>query len=167
MAASTIFYGVTRGATDLTRKVIELDTAMVNLRRVMDMPDFKFNEMLEKSIVNVENLSGKLSDYLVLVNEFGRMGFNDLETLDMSNTAQMLTNISDLKAEESVSSLVAAMTAFNITAEDSVSIADKLNQVDNEFSITTKDLAQSMNKAAATSQVFGVSLEQLLGYTTA
>ena len=167
MAASTIFYSITRGAVDLTRKVIELDAAMVNLQRVMDLPEYKFNEMLEKSIDNVENLSGKLGDYLNLVAEFGRMGYNDVETLDMSNTAQMLTNISDLTADESVSSLVAAMTAFNIVAEDSVDIADKLNEVDNKYSITTKDLAQSMNKSASTAKVFGASLEELLGFTTA
>ncbi|HLG28291.1 MAG TPA: phage tail tape measure protein, partial [Paenisporosarcina sp.] len=149
MAASTIFYSITRGATDLTRKVIELDTAMVNLQRVMDLPEHKFNEMLEQSIDNVENLSGKLGDYLNLVAEFGRMGYSDIDTLDMSNTAQMLTNISDLTADESVSSLVAAMTAFNITAEESVNIADKLNEVDNQYSITTKDLAKSMNKSAS------------------
>lgn len=167
MAASTIFYAVTRGATDLTRKVIELDTAMVDLQRVMDLPEYKFNEVLEQSIINVENLSGKLGDYMKLVTEFGRMGYNEIETLDMSNTAQMLTNISDLTADESVSSLVAAMTAFNITAEDSVDIADKLNEVDNQYSITTQDLAKSMNKSASTARVFGASLEELLGYTTA
>jgi TP901 family phage tail tape measure protein len=167
MAASTIFFGITRGATDLTRKVIELDTAMVNLQRVMDLPEYKFNDMLEQSIVNVENLSGKLGDYMNLVAEFGRMGFDSVDTLDMSNTAQMLTNISDLTADESVSSLVAAMKAFNITAEESVAIADKLNEVDNQYSITTKDLAQSMNKSASTARVFGASLEELLGYTTA
>lgn len=167
MAASTVFYSITRGATDLTRKVIELDTALVNMQRVMDMPSYKFNDMLEQSMVNVENLSGKLGDYLNLVTEFGRMGFDSVESLDMSNTAQMLANISDLKSDESVSSLVAAMTAFNITAEDSIDIADKLNEVDNQYSITTKDLALSMNKSASTAKVFGASLDQLLGYTTA
>ena len=130
MAASTAFYGTIRGIRDLTEKVIELDTALTNMRRVMDLPEHKFNEILEQSIDNVTALSGKLGDYLELVSEFGRMGFSDVESIDLSNTAQTLTSISDLKASESVSSLVAAMIAFNIEAEDSIRIADALNEVD-------------------------------------
>lgn len=167
MLASTLFYSTARGISDLTEKVIELDTAMTNMRRVMDLPDHKFNEILTQSIVNVTELSGKLGDYLELVSEFGRMGFSDVESLDLSNTAQALTNISDLQASESVSSLMAAMIAFNIEAEKSIKIADVLNEVDNTYSITTKDLSQSLNKAASTANTFGVELEELVGHTTA
>lgn len=166
-AASTLFYSTARGIRDLTDKVIELDTAMTNLRRVMDLEDYQFNQVLEKSISNVTELSGKLNEYLDLVSEFGRMGFNGMESLDLADTTQMLTNISDLNASESVNSLVAAMIAFNIEAEDSVQIADKLNEVDNNYSITTQSLSQSLNKSANVAATFGVSLDQLIGYTTA
>jgi len=129
LSASTLYFGVTRGINDLIKKVIELDTAITSMRRVMDEPSYVFNDMLEQSIQNVDALSGKLNDYLSLVNEFGRMGFNSSQALSTSSTAQTLLNISDLSAEESVNSLVAAMTAFNIEAEDSIQIADKLNEV--------------------------------------
>lgn len=155
MLASTAFYGTIRGIKELTENVIMLDTALTNMRRVMDLPEHKFNEVLEKSIENVTELSGKLQGYLELVSEFGRMGFNDLESLDLADTAQLLSNISELKPNESVSSLVSAMISFNITAEESIKIADKLNEVDNNYAITTKDLTLSMNKAASTAATFG------------
>lgn len=130
MAASTAFYAITRGVQDLITKVIELDTAMVELQRVMDAPNYVFSDMLEQSIQNIDALSGKMSDYMALVNEFARMDFATTnEVLDMANTAQTLTNISDLNAEQSVDSLMAAITAYNIEAEKSIDIADKLNEV--------------------------------------
>lgn len=162
-----MFFGSIRGVQDLTEKVIELDTAMVSLRRVMDLPDHKFNEMLEKSIENVDSLSAKTGDYLKIVGEFGRTGLDDVESLDMANTATMLQNISELTPDEAFNSLTAAMIAFNIEAKDSVQIADKLNEVDNNFAITTRDLSLSLNKASSTAKTFGVSLDELLGYTTA
>lgn len=167
VTASSFFYGAVRGIRDLTDRVIELDTAMTQLRRVMDIPDYKFNEMLEKSIENTDKLSGKVEDYLKIVGEFGRTGKNDQESLDLANTTTILQNISELTAEEAVNSLTAAMISFNIAAEDSMIIADKLNEVDNNYSITTRDLSLSMNKAASTAKTFGVSLDELLGYTTA
>ncbi|WP_283164675.1 phage tail tape measure protein [Lysinibacillus sp. BPa_S21] len=167
MFSATLFYAPIRGVKDLTERVIELDTAMTQLRRVMDIPDYKFNEILEKSIENTEKLSGKVGDYLKLVGEFGRTGKNDQESMDLANTATLIQNISELTADEAVNSLTAAMISFGIAAEDSLTIADKLNEVDNNYSITTKDLSLSMNKAASTAKTFGVSLDELLGYTTA
>jgi len=43
----------------------------------------------------------------------------------------------------------------------------KVTDCDNNYSITTKDLALSLNKAAQSSKTYGVNLEQLVGYTTA
>lgn len=56
------------------------------------------------------------------------------------------------------------MLNFNIAAEDSIKIADSLNEVDNNFAITTKDLSDGIRRAAATSKTFGVDLNTLTGY---
>ena len=129
MLASTIFYSTARGIRDLTEKVIELDSAMISLERVADGSQFEFDGAIERSIANVTELSGKLDEYLTLVTEYARTGKTIDESFDLANTTQMLTNISDLKAEESVNALTAAMIAFGIEAENSARIADKLNEV--------------------------------------
>lgn len=167
LGVGTAIYAPIRAIQDMTQRVIELDSALIGLARVMNAPEYQFNEMIEKSLVNVRELSGVTTEYLELLNEFARMGYNASDSLDMSNTAQIFTNISDLNAKESVNTLVSGMLAFNIAAEDSVKIADALNEVDNNFSITTKDLALSMNKAAQSAKTYGVSMEELVGYTTA
>ncbi|MEQ6355269.1 phage tail tape measure protein [Lysinibacillus sp. M3] len=118
-------------------------------------------------MVNVRELSGLTTEYLEILNEFARMDNTLTEATALTNTAQIFTNISDLNAQESVNTLTAATLAFNIAKEDSIRIADTLNEVDNNYSVTTKDLALSMNKAAQSSKTYGVSLEQLVGYTTA
>lgn len=155
MAASTVFYGITAGVQDLIDKVIELDTAMTDLRRVADGEEFEFNSVIERSIELSDQLSGKVSDVMNLVTEFARTGKTIDESFALAETTQALTNISDLNADQSVDSLTAAMIAFNIEAEDSIRIADSLNEVDNNFSITTLDLSQSLNKAASTAATFG------------
>ena len=138
---------------------------MVSLARVSNLSDFQLNQVLEKSIENVDTLSAKTQEYLTLVNEFARTGRDDTESLALANTATILQNISDLNANEAFDSLTAAMTAFGIEAEKSVTIADKLNEVDNNYSITTKDLSLSLNKAASTAKTFGVTLDELIGLT--
>ena len=133
IAAFSLVYGsinlLTNGFRDLTNQVIELDTKLVDLRRVLDIPDYEFNTLLERSIDNVTNLSGRLSEYLELVGEFGRTGLSGDQAIALADTATLLQNISDLDPSQSFDALTAAMVNFNIEARDSIQIADALNEV--------------------------------------
>ncbi|CAI8778376.1 hypothetical protein CHCC14809_2180 [Bacillus licheniformis] len=162
-AGMTLFYAPLRLLQDLTSQVISLDTQMTGLRRVMDLPDYKFNELLQRSIDLSDELANKTSDVLTIMNEFGRMGYKDDELLDLTKTAQMMENISELQPEDTVKALTSAMVNFGIQSKDSIKIADALNEIDNNFQTSTLDLAQSMKKSAASAKVYGVSMEQLLG----
>lgn len=162
-AGMTLFYAPLRLLQDLTSQVISLDTQMTGLRRVMDLPDYKFNELLQRSIDLSDELANKTSDVLTIMNEFGRMGYKDDELLDLTKTAQMMENISELQPEDTVKALTSAMVNFGIQSKDSIKIADALNEIDNNFQTSTLDLAQSMRKSAASAKVYGVSMEQLLG----
>ncbi|MCP1159455.1 phage tail tape measure protein [Bacillus infantis] len=97
---------------------------MVNIQRVMDMPDFKFVDLLQDAVNVSDDLASKLTDVLSIMGDFGRMGFKENELVDISSTAQVLQNISDLDASSSVDTLTSAMLNYNIAAKDSIQIAD-------------------------------------------
>jgi TP901 family phage tail tape measure protein len=151
----------------MTQRLIEIDTLMTDIRRVMNMPDFKFTQLLEEAVGTSDELSSKLNDVLKIMGDFGRMGFGENQLVDITKTAQVLQNISDLDASSSVDTLTSAMLNFNIAAEDSITIADKLNEVDNNYAISTKDLSDGIRKAAASAKTFGVDINQLTGYIAA
>jgi TP901 family phage tail tape measure protein len=46
-------------------------------------------------------------------------------------------------------------------------VKSKLNEVDNNFAISTKDLSDGIRKAAASSKTFGVDINELTGYIAA
>src|SRR5690606_28583489 len=75
--------------------------------------------------------------------------------------------ISDLDAQAAVDTLTSAMLNFNIAAEDSVRITDALNEVDNNFAISTRDLSDGIRKSASTAKTFKVELEELVGHIAA
>lgn len=86
----------------MTTRLIEIDTLMTNIERVMDMPDFKFTELLEDAVNVSDQLASKLTDVLSIMGDFGRMGFKENELIDIGSTAQVLQNISDLDATGAV-----------------------------------------------------------------
>ncbi|MED1123301.1 phage tail tape measure protein [Bacillus atrophaeus] len=167
LISGSIFYGTITALKNITQQAIEIDTLMTNIRRVMDLPDYKFNDLLQNSVDLGDQLSNKISDILQITGDFGKMGFQEDELGNITKTAQVLQNISDLNPTDTVNTLTAAMLNFNVAAGDSISIADKLNEVDNNYAVSTMDLANSIRKAGSTASTFGVELNDLIGYTTA
>ncbi|MEC2153100.1 phage tail tape measure protein, partial [Bacillus velezensis] len=167
LISGSLFYGAISGLKEMVSQAVEIDTLMTNIRRVMNEPDYKYNELLEESINLGDTLSNKITDILQMTGDFGRMGFDESELSTLTKTAQVLQNVSDLTPDDTVNTLTAAMLNFNIAANDSISIADKLNEVDNNYAVTTMDLANSIRKAGSTASTFGVELNDLIGYTTA
>ncbi|MCY9261589.1 phage tail tape measure protein [Bacillus spizizenii] len=165
--SGTMFYSGIQALKSMVQQVIQINTLMTDIRRVMDLPDYKFNELLQSSIDLGDQLSNKISDILEITGSFGRMGYSESELGDVTKTAQILQNISDLNPTDTVNTLTAAMLNFNVAAGDSISIADKLNEVDNNYAVSTLDLANSIRKAGSTASTFGVELNDLIGYTTA
>lgn len=123
-AGMTMFYAPLQGLQNIVDQVIQIDTIMTEIRRVMDEPDYKFNEMLQEAVETGDQLSNKITDILQMTSSFGRMGFDESELGNITKTAEVLQNVSDLSVDETVNTLTSAMLNFNVAAEDSISIAD-------------------------------------------
>lgn len=151
---------------DALRQIVELDSQMTVLDRVSN-GQIKTNQAMEDSIGIAERLGNTIAEVNEGLINFARQGYRGADLTAITEVATVMGNVSDLSIEDSASSLTAAMKAFNIEAEDSIRIVDSLNEVDNNYSITTKQLAQSIQKSAGVANTFGVSMEKLIGYSTA
>ena len=84
-------------------------------------------------------------------------------------TKLMYQNVADdaISAGEASSFIIAQMTAFNIEAEDSIHIIDAINEVANNFAVSSSDLSNALGIVASTSSAMGNSLEQTIGMMVA
>lgn len=62
---------------------------------------------------------------------FAKSGFNETDAAQLAKVSSMYQNIADeqLSAGEASEFIISQMKAFNITAEDSIHIADAVNEV--------------------------------------
>jgi TP901 family phage tail tape measure protein len=164
--AANAFYAPLRFMQDSIKTIVLVDSQMTQLIRVMNQ-DTNFNKMLSKSI----NLANQLGQSVTAVNEamisFARMGFDENQVVELAKSAVLAQNISEMSSTEATNALTAAMTVFNITAEDSIGIIDRINEIDNNFAVTSQNLAIALTKAGSSAKTFGVSMESLLGNSTA
>lgn len=163
--ATTAIYAPIRGLNTAVDTILAVDKQITELHRVMDR-DTNFDNMLSGSIDLARELGRSITDVNEALTGFARQGFNETEILDLTKSATLAQNISELTASESMDAITAAMVVFNIEASKSISIVDAINEVDNNFAVTSKDLAIGMQKSASAANTFGVSMNELLGDLT-
>ena len=168
MTAMTAFYGSINAVKQMSQEILKLDKALTELKRVAS-DSLNIETIFKGSIQMSKDLGNNIHDVMATVNDLSRTfgNFNERQLLAIANTATLMSNVSDLTAQEAGSTLVGTMNAFNIEAEESIRIVDALNEVDNDYAISTKQLAEGLQKSASTSKTFGVSLEENIGAITA
>ena len=161
-------YAVVNGFKGVSNEIMEINKQMIEIQRVAGA-GINTDNLLTGALAQSKELGNNVHDILDALGEYSRTfdGLSEQQLLTVTKTAVIMSNVSDLKLDESVSSLVGTMNAFNISAGESLHIVDALNEIDNNYSISTKQLAESLSKAGATAQTFGVSMEEVAGQTTA
>lgn len=161
------FYAPLRGLESAVDQIVMLDTQMTELRRVMDTTPQTYNNLLQESISLSSELGNRVEDVNQAMVEFARQGYDPSTLIDLTETATIASNISELSTTDAMSSLTAAMQSYNIEAENSMSIIDRLNEVDNNFAIDTATISEAMEKSASTANTFGIEIDELIGLISA
>ena len=157
--ATSTFYGFIRITRQAVDEIMKVDEALTELKRVAG-ENINLDILLDKSVEQSIILGSNIHDVLGALGEATRTfgEFNEQALMAVTRTAVMMDNVSDLNLSESMNSLIGTMNAFNITAEESIKIVDAFNEVDNQFAISTTQIATAMSKAGATAQTFGKSM---------
>ena len=101
--------------------------------------------------------------------EFRKSGFGDEDAANLALVATMYQNVADesISAADSAGFIIAQMKAFNIEAENATHIIDAVNEVSNNYAVSSSDLANNLGKVSAALSVGGNSFEETLGMMTA
>ena len=142
--------------------VKEFDTAMTNLRKVA--------EGSEQAVSDFGNSSYKLADSLGAVNsavieaaaEWSRLGYNIKEANELAKASVVYSNVGELSATEATTGLVASLKAFNLEAADAMSVVSKLNEIGNNYAVSSAQLGEIVEKSASSIALGGDSIDQLL-----
>ncbi|TCJ01044.1 phage tail tape measure protein [Cytobacillus praedii] len=160
------FYLPLNGLKDALQQIIEIDSQLTVLERVSN-GQIDINEALQESVRIATELGNKIAQVNDGLTNFSRSGFRGEDLYAMTEVATLMANVSDLSVDESASSLIAAIKGFGIEASKAITIVDRLNEIDNNFAISTNDLSQVLRKATGAANTFGVSMEAMLGHATA
>lgn len=169
LSIGNIVVSSTNSIQSVINNVIELDTAMVELRKVTDAADSEFSAFLDRAKTKAVELSTSLTDLVNATSNFSRLGYSLEESEQLGQVATIYANVGDDvdNIDDATSSIISTMKAFNVEADNSISIVDKFNEVGNKFAISSGGIGDALQRSASSLSSAGNTLSESIGLITA
>lgn len=150
----------------MINEVITLDTAMTNLKKVTDETEETYEKFIDAAKEQSKALHGTTSDVIEQTSEWAKLGYTIEEAQKLTSTSMVYAKVGEVDNKTAVSDIVTAMKAYNIEAENAITIVDRFNKLGNEFSVGSKELGEGLNRSASALAVAGNDISQSLALIT-
>lgn len=159
------FYGMinaVRKAVEINR---EFDTTLTEMRKVSD-ETLQSLKNYQSTTFNVADAVGTTAKQIQeSTADYMRLGESLDEASESAKTANVLLNVSEFdNIEDATKSLVSMGQAYKDL--DKMTIVDKLNEVGNNYAISTDELATALQKSSATLSLMGNTIDEAASLVT-
>ena len=129
--ANDIINRVQAGLRQVYQNVVDIDSAMTELKKVTDETASTYDQFLSDAGNRAKNLGVSISDVVNATADFARLGYNLEDATQISDSAVMFKQVGDgiQSMDDATSDIISAMKAFNIEADKSLTITDRYNEV--------------------------------------
>lgn len=160
---------VKQGLREVYDNVLELDTAVTELKKVSKMTGDEMNEYLDRTATNARELGANISDLVSSTADWKRLGYTDKDSEELARVSALMANVGDQidNATTASSYLISAMQGFGLVADDAERLLDCMNQIANTEPVSMNDLGIIMQKSSAAMQAAGNTYQETLSLAAA
>ena len=160
---------MTRLLRQIYQNVVEIDTAMTELRKVTDETEATYTRFLENAADRATKLGAALSDVVSATADFARLGYSISEATQLADAALVYKNVGDgiNDINEASESVISTMQAFSVEADKAMTIVDKFNIIGNTEAISSGGVGQAMMNSAAALHAANNTIEESIALIAA
>ena len=141
--------------------VREIDTASTELKKVTDETDEAYDQFLQDMSKTAGVVGSTVKDLTTMTAEWSRLGYTMAESAKLAESTAVLLNVSEFQDATTASeALISTMQAFQYTADESRHVVDILNEIGNNYAISSDGIATALQDSASALMEGGNNLEQ-------
>lgn len=151
------------------QNVVEIDTAMTELRKVSEYAGKSIEEYMGRAAEQAQSLGVSISDYIGSTADWKRLGYSDEDAENMATYSTLLKNVGDGIDDVNTSSsyLISTLQGFGLLAKDAESVVDKIDKVANTQPITAQAIGEILTRSAASMKAANNDLAETISLGTA
>lgn len=148
--------------------VKEIDTALTELKKVTDETDETYSRFLKTMSQTGAEVGATVSNLTNMAANWARLGYTIEQAGDLARSTAVLLNVSEFNDAESASeALISTIQAYGYAAEDSMHVVDVLNEIGNNFAVSSDGLATALQDSASALMSAGNDLEKSVAMVAA
>lgn len=167
MSLTTVISGVSREAVKFYNNVVDIDTAMTELRKVTDNTNQQYAEFFDNIGQKAKDLKIDLSDLISQTAEWGKRGYSLDEAETLATNSGIYSVVGEVDNATAVQDLTTVMKSYNMTVDESINIVDKFNAISNKYAVSASDIGDMLSRSVSSLSVAGNTLDQAIAMGTA
>lgn len=162
-----IYDGLINKMSEAIEITNEFDKAMTEFKKVTDTSNLSLSAYTETLGELGELTARSATQMLEAATEFSKGGFTPEESAKLAQVATLYQNIADaeISAGDAASFIISQMKAFGVEANNATSILDKVNEVSNNFAVSSTDISSALTKQSASLAAYGNDLNESIALT--
>lgn len=148
--------------------VVELDSAITELRKVSNATDERLALSFDKSAQTAKDLGDSITNVINVTADWSRLGYDVDAAEELARVTTLFKNVGDnMSAEDASSYLISTLQGFQKDASEAERIIDTYNEVANNFAIDTRGIGEALQRSAASFNAANTDLSGAVAVITA
>ena len=141
--------------------VREIDSALTELKKVTDETEESYERFLNTASKTADKIGSTVKEIVNSTADWARLGYSMEEAAGLAESTSVLLNVSEFQSiDEATSALTSTLQAFSYTADESMHVVDVMNEVGNNFAVSSDGIATALQDSASALMTANNSYEQ-------
>ena len=163
VAIREMFNAMKQGIQD----VIQVESAFVSLRRIVDMTDESANNLRKEFGQMALNLATSTTDITNSITDYAKLGYTLDEAKTLATETQKFNLAGDINnLGEATTNTVSALKGFGLEAKNVTEVLDAENTASNKYAVSAKGVAESLKRSASALKVAGNDYKESISMIT-
>lgn len=169
ISSATLIYAGIRQIKQGINSVVELDTALVDLKKTTNGTEQQLRSFYYTANDTAKQLGVSTKDVIQAAADWSRLGYSIKDAEKMAEVSSIFKSISPgMDMEKATDGLVSVMKAFNIEANDALDgIASKINIIGNTQAVSNDDIVEFLTRSSSAMSEANNTLEDTIALGTA
>ena len=140
-------WGIIRQGVTYVR---EIDSALTELKKVTDETEETYDRFLDTASKTASKVGSTVKEIVSSTADWVRLGYSMQEAAGLAESTSVLLNVSEFQSiDDATSALTSTMQAFGYAAKDSMHVVDVMNEIGNNYAISSDGIATALQDSAS------------------
>lgn len=162
---------ISRGMQEIRQGITyvrEIDSALTELKKVTDETEEGYDRFLQTASKTAAKVGSTVKDVVSSTADWARLGYSMEDAANLAESTSVLMNVSEFTSiDNATSALISTMQAFGYAAKDSMHVVDVMNEIGNNYAVSSDGIATALQDSASSLMAANNSYQEAVALVAA